>query len=294
MFKGGDPTLYDDELPEFKERLISIIRNRTSTSFKTLRPEVLPVINEIRARNGREMKNDVFSKHYWHEYLAKNPDIKELWEALPRSNANGKISNLEVTLSPVSQSTYLSSSETLMQSPPDDSVDEFGCVRFFSSESMFSREEYHSVFGGLEEIPHFQSSLDEEHSGGLQETLRFGNSRAHQVQFCSHEDDDRFKKSFIKSPFPDFEEETQIDSKENKNMTLLLGKYSNKNLSCDNKTVFGDFFQKQVFGGVANGPLPWKSLRDDDGKIELEDNVDHAGYASQKPAFAGLSNGLYL
>ncbi len=180
----------------------------------------------------------------------------------------------------------------------DNSVDEFECVKFLSSdESLFSGKGYRSY---LPEIPHFESSLhlfsieDEEHFNEAPGTPRFGNA------FCNESEEDfaRFKKDFIKAQFPEFEdEETESDSKENYPMNLFEGSlikvlYGDPVFEKNNVNGSKCPLKKQVFRGFTSGPSLWRNLRNDNEKIELEDYVDPNSY--QKPVFANLSNGFYL
>ena len=240
--------------------MIKIISKLSSKCFEALREEALLLVNDIRKSNGREEKDDAFSKHYWFDLLAEHSDIKKLWEVLPRSNAKGKIPKLEVALSQSTSASSASSSNTFMESQAvegfDNSVDEFGCVKFLSDESLFSGEGYRSAFGGLEQIPNFESSLiqpdlfsfeDEEYFNEGSGTPRFGNPPCRQ----SEEDFAGFRKSFVKTHFAELEDETQSNSKENYPMSFFEGSLT--------KALFDD----KVFGNnnIHGKKHPFNPLR---------------------------------
>jgi len=112
--RRGDPNLLDNELEEFKSRLIPIIMGLPTRSFLLLRERVLVVINDIRVRNGREPTHNGFGKHRWSNYVndPENRDVLELWNSLKRSRVS-KNNN--------QPSTFIESTE--------DSDDEFGLVQ---------------------------------------------------------------------------------------------------------------------------------------------------------------------
>jgi len=142
--------------------------------FETLRGIILPFINDIRAESRREEKDDLFQKHYWSVFKRKpeNSHIKDLWKALPRSNAKispAKISNVP-TLSPSTQSTVDTGSELppnlLAQSPPeafDNFVEDFRDEpEGFYPGNLIQREEPLNCMNELIEETHFLSTNDEE------------------------------------------------------------------------------------------------------------------------------------
>jgi len=131
--RRGDPNLLDNELPEFKSRLIPIILGLPTRSFQLLRKRVLPVINDIRVRNGREPSYNGFGKHRWSNYVndPDNRDVLELWNSLKRS----RVSNNKDQ-----SSTFIESTED-----SDDDENESGVVQLkgeseqydlFTSEEM--------------------------------------------------------------------------------------------------------------------------------------------------------------
>jgi len=126
IFKGGNPVLYHAELPDFRIKIIKIIKSLSSKNFSVLREKVLGVIKDLRADNKRKMEDNVFGKHYWSVFKKdpENAEIKDLWTALPRSNAakKGKAPQRVASLSSDDgQSTMPSTPNTLML--PDEEVD---------------------------------------------------------------------------------------------------------------------------------------------------------------------------
>jgi len=89
--KRGAPVLLDDELPEFKARLIQIIKSLRTRSLPLLRQEFLPVINEIRVRNGRKPSDNLFKEHKWSDFV-NHPKNKDILDLLDSFDANDQLS----------------------------------------------------------------------------------------------------------------------------------------------------------------------------------------------------------
>ncbi len=162
IFKGGNPVIYHDELPEFRIKIIKIIKGLPSKNFSNLREKVLDVIKDIRADNRRKMEDNVFGKHYWSVFKKdpENAEIKDLWSALPRSNAakKGKAPQRVASLSSDDgQSTIPSTPNTLMisvfpeNSPSPSQNEEFMSfleghdviIGFDHSHLQFENPDYH-------------------------------------------------------------------------------------------------------------------------------------------------------
>jgi len=80
-----------EEEDELKKHIEWVIENRMETkNFEKLREHVLPKIQEMFERKGREFSNQVFQKHFW-SYFCKtlgNQNVKDSWSKLPRTKPN--------------------------------------------------------------------------------------------------------------------------------------------------------------------------------------------------------------
>jgi len=74
----------------FKKVAIQIINDMESRNLETFRKRILPFLKKIRESKNLKFEENMFGKHKFSKFLQQNPDIKALWENLPRLKSNKK------------------------------------------------------------------------------------------------------------------------------------------------------------------------------------------------------------
>jgi hypothetical protein len=83
--RRGDPLLPQNELPRFKEIAFAIIQRMESRNLEDFRKEILPHLKVIREQNNLKFNDNMLKKHKWSKFLQQNPDLRAMWERLPRT-----------------------------------------------------------------------------------------------------------------------------------------------------------------------------------------------------------------
>jgi len=109
----------------FERRVREILSELPNRNFKKFRTRIIPFIKDLRSGCKKSYKkDDIFSIHRGNYYLKSNPDIKKVWNKVPRKSPqkkNGKKVE-ESNLMPGTPSTDCPTPNTLY--PSDDVVTE--------------------------------------------------------------------------------------------------------------------------------------------------------------------------
>lgn len=139
---------------EFKQRIIDILQTMSSRSFDLLRENALGALREMH-KNGNSEEEDprcvvnesTFSKHFWYDYMRANPDIEELYTALPicRNTAKKSVFKEEEAAPRAKEDkadNAVSMFETKTQESEspllDDNFEEY--CKYFAEEGLFNED----------------------------------------------------------------------------------------------------------------------------------------------------------
>jgi len=135
----GNLLVPSEKLEEFKMLLICALKSFAYRSLKQLRQALYHIFEQI----GKPLNDkNTCSKHWWYDFLKANPEVRNVWESLPKRAGSGQEGSEEDTEEWNSTENFTSSPQT-----PYNNTESFmnnfdiTCVEQESNESNYYPEE---------------------------------------------------------------------------------------------------------------------------------------------------------
>ena len=122
MFIGGGVVITHHIQDIFREKVIQLLKNMKMRVFPDLRKKILKIVKEIYENDKsesrpKEINEKICSKHWWFNFIKKNPDIKTLWKKIPLARTAAKNKGCLESEDEDYSSTLSSPNDTYLTSP---------------------------------------------------------------------------------------------------------------------------------------------------------------------------------